>query len=88
MTPTFLDGDVVRVDAGRYLKTPVAAGDVVLAAHPYKRDVRIVKRVDHVTEDGRVFLLGDNPSESTDSRMFGALRTERILGPVARAATS
>jgi hypothetical protein len=57
-------------------------GDVVLAAHPFHKDVRMIKRVDHITLDGRVFVVGDNPGESTDSRSWGALRPSQIIGKV------
>ncbi len=80
MAPALSDGDevVVRPGAQRH----VTVGDLVLAKHPYQRDVHIVKRVARITDDGRYYLLGDNPHESTDSRAFGALRPERILGKV------
>jgi nickel-type superoxide dismutase maturation protease len=82
MLPAFRDGDLVLVDAGAYTDLPPCPGDVVLVAHPYRSDVRLVKRVARLTSDGRVFVVGDNPSESTDSRNFGALRACQILGQV------
>jgi type IV secretory pathway protease TraF len=42
----------------------------------------MIKRVARVTPDGRLFVVGDNPSESTDSRTFGALPPSQILGKV------
>lgn len=82
MLPAYRDGDLVLVDAGAYAGLPPRPGDVVLVAHPYRSDVRLVKRVERITGDGCVFVLGDNPSESTDSRSFGALRPSQILGKV------
>ena len=85
MAPTFRDGELVAVDRDAYSPTthPIE-GDVVLARHPIRRDVRIVKRVTHVPESGRFFLTGDNPDslQSTDSRSFGAVPQDRILGRV------
>jgi hypothetical protein len=42
----------------------------------------MVKRVAAVTSGGRCFLAGDNPEESTDSRAFGAVPPELLLGRV------
>ncbi len=33
-----------------------------------------------VLEDGSVFLVGDNPSASTDSRSYGPLSGTAVLG--------
>lgn len=43
---------------------------------------RIVKRVDHVDFHGALWLLGDNAEASTDSRTFGAVPREAIIGRV------
>jgi len=82
MLPAYRDGATVLVDAGAYVDLPPRPGDVVLASHPFKAGVRMVKRVRRITPDGRVFLVGDNPAESTDSRSFGTLRPDQILGKV------
>ena len=82
MAPTFRPGDEVLVDPRAYRTRPPVRGDVVLARHPYRGDVRLVKRVTRVEPSGAVFLEGDNPAESSDSRVFGALRPERLLGRV------
>ena len=42
----------------------------------------MVKRVLHLVESGHVFLKGDNPLESSDSRAFGAVHPSKILGQV------
>lgn len=82
MLPAYRDGDQVVIDAGAYVDLLPHPGDVVLAAHPFHTDVRMIKRVDHITPDGRLFLVGDNPAESTDSRTWGALRPSQIIGKV------
>ena len=89
MRPTFDDGDLVRVDLNAYRSLAPAPGHIVLARHPYKADVRVIKRCARVTDDGRCFLLGDNPDrlETTDSRSFGAIAPERVLGRVVGRAT-
>jgi hypothetical protein len=54
---------------------------VVLAQHPLKPDVKVVKRVRHITDDGRLFLEGDQPDPlgSEDSHNFGPVKAEAIL---------
>lgn len=76
MLPGLKDGDVVLVD-------PYAApeiGDVVLARHPFKKSVRIIKRIREISPDGKYFLVGDNLPESTDSRTFGAVPLKCLIG--------
>lgn len=84
MYPLLVDGDTVLFDEEAYRAHLPARGDIVLARHPFKRDVVMCKRVDHVTSEGRLFLVGDNRLESSDSRGFGALSPDRILGRVIR----
>ena len=78
MAPTLNDGDYVLVDP---LERP-GVGAVVLARHPYRSGLYLVKRVARVEGDGRLFLSGDQPAESTDSRHFGALAPGHVLGVV------
>lgn len=77
MEPTLRDGATVLVKPD---VTP-QDGDIVLVQHPTEARLRILKRVDHRTEDGRFFLRGD-ASTSTDSRDFGPVDPERIVGRV------
>lgn len=79
MLPTFRDGDEVLVAVGE--KRPFSPGDIVIAHHPLKA-MKLIKRVDRVLEDGRLFLLGDNPAASSDSRAFGPVPPHLIVGRV------
>lgn len=78
MTPNLNDGDVVLVKPTRRVKV----GEVVLAKHPYKQSVKVLKRVSEINNEGRFVLTGDNPEESTDSRTFGSINSADILGRV------
>ena len=82
MYPLLRDGDEIEVDLDAYRGGAPEPGDVVLARHPFKRGVELVKRVLRIEEDGRVFLVGDDPHESRDSRGFGALPPGHVLGRV------
>jgi hypothetical protein len=57
-------------------------GDIVIARHPLRSDVQLIKRVTAVLDDGRLQLEGDNPSESTDSRSFGMAAPAHLRGRV------
>ncbi len=75
MLPAFAHGKlVVAMRVGRRPKV----GDVVIARH---HRIEIIKRVDQI-HDGHVYLLGDNPAESTDSRQFGWLPLSAIRAVV------
>ena len=76
MLPTIADGDTALID----LRAPVAAGDIVVAEHPFKQSVKILKRVASIDVDGNYVLSGDNPSESTDSRSLGVFARRSIIG--------
>ena len=80
MVPLLKPGDEVLIDLNAYAQHPPYVNDVVVAQHPY-RDIKLIKRV-IALEDGRCFLKGDNALESTDSRTFGAVKPEQILGRV------
>ena len=78
MLPTLKNGDVVLINP----KAKVEQGDIALASHPYKKSVKILKRVKEFTENGDLFLIGDNAEESTDSRTFGAVPLKCLIGKV------
>ena len=77
MEPTLQQGTVVLVQRS----VSVNIDDIVLCRHPYKSDTQILKRVTETRDDG-VFLLGDNPIASTDSRSFGVVPWQHIIGRV------
>lgn len=78
MHPTLKSGDRVLVDKNSAIKV----GDVVVAHHPFKSSVKIVKRVSSIETDGSISLIGDNPSESSDSRGFGSINGKDVIGKV------
>jgi nickel-type superoxide dismutase maturation protease len=82
MLPHLRSGDEVLVDPYAYRRNAPRPGEIVLAQHPYQRDLKLVKRVEAVLEGDRYRLRGDNPSQSTDSRTFGNIPRGEILGRV------
>ena len=82
MLPLLKPGDDVLVNPNAYRQTQPRPGDIVVAQHPFRQDVRLIKRVTDVLDNGRYVLKGDNPAESTDSRTFGAISASYIIGRV------
>lgn len=82
MRPLLQPGDEVLVDPRAYRQRQPTPGDLVVARHPYQTGVMLVKRVKDVDEYGRCLLIGDNPLYSSDSRSFGRIAPENILGRV------
>lgn len=77
MLPDLKDGDKVLVKP----QESYQIGDIVVAQHPFKQSVVLIKRISEIDEQS-VSLSGDNPSESTDSRTLGRIPKKDILGKV------
>ena len=75
MRPTLAPGDRVIVVRARRLRR----GDLVALRDPRALERTIVKRVVDVDAD-EVTVLGDNPAQSTDSRVFGPVGRGRVRG--------
>jgi nickel-type superoxide dismutase maturation protease len=82
MQPLLQPGDEVLVDTRAYRERLPVPGELVVARHPYQTGVKLIKRVQDVDEHGRCLLTGDNPLYSSDSRSFGRITPENILGRV------
>jgi nickel-type superoxide dismutase maturation protease len=80
MEPGLLPGDWLLVDPEAYRHRRPRRGDVVLATDPRDGSRLLIKRVDLVDAEGHVHVLGDAPSDSTDSRTFGALAPDALRG--------
>ena len=80
MQPTLEPGDRVLV---RHLKQKASPSleSVVVAWHPQRSGLRLIKRLSRVDSTG-LWLLGDNPAESTDSRQLGAVPANLLIGEV------
>lgn len=76
MLPNLKNGDAILIDAD----AKISVGDIVLAKHPFKKSVKLLKRIKEIDQNGNYFLIGDNLPGSTDSRTFGALSAKHILG--------
>jgi len=77
MAPALRHGDQLLVLFGGRKPRP---GEVVVVALP--EGPLAVKRLVRVDEAGRVWVEGDNPFGSTDSRSLGGLAPESLRGRV------
>lgn len=75
MEPSMGNGDWWLVRRG----STCTVGRVVLLRHPSRPDLLMVKRIRRI-DDGGVWVEGDNPAGSQDSRQFGPVPPECIVG--------
>lgn len=75
MEPSFKEGDYVIVNK---LFTKLRKGDVVVIRHPVTKTF-LLKRISKSSEN-KYFVMGDNKEESRDSRHFGTIGKNLIVG--------
>lgn len=74
MSPNLKPGQIVIV--WNYGKPKV--GEIIIFRH---NGLEKIKRIDKI-EHGSFFVIGDSPSNSTDSRQFGSINKGQIIGRV------
>jgi len=80
MSPTLHNGQIVLVNRFIYLFAAPKKNDIIAVRDP--RDGKVlIKRIKKI-EDKRYFVLGDNKKASTDSRVFGMIERQDIVGKV------
>ena len=78
MSPTLRDGDEVYFEV--IPRANFNINDIVLVRHPFMKKKNLVKRIKNILPDGSIFIQGDNNFYSTDSKSFGAVSKNNILG--------
>ena len=82
MEPALRSGDYVLVSAWAYRRREPKPGDVVVLRNPEATDEYLVKRIMSGDPTAGYFVLGDNTSQSRDSRQFGMVPRHLIVGKV------
>lgn len=94
MLPTLQDEQIIFVNKMAYWKNAPQNGDIVIVREPID-NIQVVKRIvgtpgTAITIEDNTFILkedeyyieGDNRDNSIDSRAYGPIRSERIIGKV------
>ena len=82
MLPALGPGDWLVVRWSATTGRRIRSGAVVVLRRPDRPELLVVKRVGRVLDDGRLWVIGDNPSASDDSRLFGPVGPESVVGRV------
>ena len=94
MLPTLQDEQIIFVNKMAYWENAPQNGDIVIVREPID-NIQVVKRIvgtpgTAITIEDKTFILkedeyyieGDNRDNSIDSRAYGPIRSERIIGKV------
>ena len=81
MQPLLHAQDEVLIDPRAYRHRMPNPGDLVVAQHPQVTTLRLIKWVVY-TDGNQCFLKGLNPGASTDSREFGLVSQDQLVGQV------
>ena len=78
MWPTLSAGSTVRFE--RVEAKSLEVGQVVLLDHPFRPDLRIIKRIQSIDQT-QIFVVCDNrdPTASEDSHDFGKVSASLVL---------
>ena len=75
------DGDLLTYKKINPKNLELEVGDIVVASHPKIKSKLIIKRVYQIHQN-KFDLRGDNSFSSTDSREFGLIELDLIIGKV------
>ena len=80
MLPTFKEGDKFFYKKYLINKSNLKVGQIVIFRHPIQDRIQI-KRIKQIKENC-IEVIGDNSKYSTDSKSFGYVQNEKIIGIV------
>jgi signal peptidase I len=75
-----LPGDTIIVEEGKVMIKNAANPEGFYLDEPYVRSMRTPERIEQLLGSREYFVMGDNRDESSDSRAWGVLQKERIVG--------
>jgi len=83
MEPTLKHGSLALVNGWIYFLRRPQSGNVVVFKNPARPQEILCKRITAYDDETKKYeLRGDNRRDSFDSRNFGILKKEQILGKV------
>ena len=81
MEGTIKEGDLITFKKLNPKNIDLEIGDIVVAFDPRMKNKLIIKRI-HLIHQNKFDLRGDNHTSSTDSRVFGLIELDLIIGKV------
>jgi signal peptidase I len=75
-----LPGETVTIEDSNVTITNEAEPNGFILEEPYIKSMRSIGRTEEVLGEREYFVMGDNRDESSDSRAWGVLQEERIVG--------
>ena len=86
MFPTYVNDEII-LSTRLFRKRKIKVGDVIVFKHPYEKGRLLIKRVADLYYDKKgklqsIYFLGDNSSDSYDSRNFGYVLTKDLVSKV------
>src|SRR3990167_8261837 len=82
MSPAVAPGERVVVNKAAYWFGKPRAGDLVVLRDPRAPDRLLIKRIDRAAGDHAWLVLGASEGASTDSRHFGPVGRQLLVGKV------
>lgn len=73
-------GDTIIIEDGQVTIFNTENPDGVVLTEPYAEPTPVAPKIKEVLGDREYFVMGDNRDESSDSRSWGVLQEERIVG--------
>ena len=81
MKGSLSEGDLIIYKNINPKNSELGVGDIVVASHPKIKSKLVVKRIYQIHQD-KFDLRGDNSLSSTDSREWGLIELDLIVGKV------
>ena len=82
MLPSLPPGALILVNERAYRRREPRCGEVVAARPEALHGTAIVKRIAERLPGERYRLQGDNAADSLDSRAYGGVSRDELIGPV------